>query len=215
MGMILWPAVITLAITILRVVGELQGWSKSLFNPEPGGGGALVGISWLPLLLGGYFAWKLSKAGSGTTSPWKAAGLSLLSFALLMGIGVGMEALKLGQIAQIAIFGIGSLAVMFLPLLSWPALGRTLLAYGLAARIPVAVLMLFAISGNWGTHYDVLPTDAPATLTQAGTLLRWFWIGLVPQLTVWIAFTVIVGTLVGSVVVALGKPRSRGSVAAQ
>ena len=33
MGMILWPAVLTLAIAILRVVGELQGWSRTLFSP--------------------------------------------------------------------------------------------------------------------------------------------------------------------------------------
>ena len=42
--LILVPAVITLGVTLLRLVGELAGWSPALFNREAGGGGALVGI---------------------------------------------------------------------------------------------------------------------------------------------------------------------------
>jgi hypothetical protein len=30
--LILVPSVITLAVTLLRLVGELQGWSPTLFN---------------------------------------------------------------------------------------------------------------------------------------------------------------------------------------
>ena len=37
--LILGPALITLAITLLRLVGELSRWSPSLFNREPGGPG--------------------------------------------------------------------------------------------------------------------------------------------------------------------------------
>ena len=53
--LILVPAVITLAVTLLRLVGELQGWSPALFNRgdkawSPG----LVGIVWLvPVLAPG------------------------------------------------------------------------------------------------------------------------------------------------------------------
>ena len=35
MGRILVPALITLAVTILRLVGELQGWSPALFSRAP------------------------------------------------------------------------------------------------------------------------------------------------------------------------------------
>ena len=38
--LILVPAVITLAVTLLRLVGELQDWSPALFSKAPGGGGA-------------------------------------------------------------------------------------------------------------------------------------------------------------------------------
>ncbi len=57
--LILVPAIVTLAITLLRLIGELQGWSPFLFNKAPGGGFALVGISWLPIVFGPYFAWKV------------------------------------------------------------------------------------------------------------------------------------------------------------
>jgi serine/threonine protein kinase len=38
--------------------------------------------------------------------------------------------------------------------LGWPALFKTLLAYGLASRIPVVSVMFLAMLGRWGTHYD-------------------------------------------------------------
>jgi hypothetical protein len=38
--------------------------------------------------------------------------------------------------------------------LGWPALFRVLLAYGLASRLVVTLVMLFAMLGDWGTHYD-------------------------------------------------------------
>ena len=37
---------------------------------------------------------------------------------------------------------------------AWPALGRVLLAYGLLSRAVVALVMLLAMHGRWGTHYD-------------------------------------------------------------
>ena len=58
--LIMIPAVITLVLTILRLIGELQHWPRPWFDSSPGGGGAIVGISWLPILFGPYFAWKLA-----------------------------------------------------------------------------------------------------------------------------------------------------------
>ena len=52
--LILVPALITLAVTLLRLTGELMHWSKALFNPAAGGGGALVGIAWLVPVFGIY-----------------------------------------------------------------------------------------------------------------------------------------------------------------
>jgi hypothetical protein len=208
MRMILWPALVTLAVTLLRLTGELQGWSKALFNPAAGGGGALVGISWLPILFGPYFAWRLAREGKSPQSAWKVAGLALLGYAITIAAFAGVQALKPGAAGILAAFLL-ALALAFLPWKAWPELAKTQFAYALAARIPVVVVMLLAIYGNWGTHYDVLPPDPPPDLVAAGPLGRWFMIGLIPQLTLWIGHTVLLGSLVGAVVVGAGQAQAR------
>jgi hypothetical protein len=50
--LIVVPAVITFAVTLLRLVGELQHWSPRFFSREPGGAGAIIGIVWLVPIFG-------------------------------------------------------------------------------------------------------------------------------------------------------------------
>lgn len=50
------PALATLGVTLARVFGELGSLPDWLVNRAAGGGGALLGISWLPPLLGWWFA---------------------------------------------------------------------------------------------------------------------------------------------------------------
>ena len=84
------PSVITLAVTLLRLIGELQHWSPVLFNPAPGGGGAIMGITWLVLIFGVYFALKLSVAGEGPARIGKAALFAVLGLvAMITGAFVG------------------------------------------------------------------------------------------------------------------------------
>jgi hypothetical protein len=78
------PMVITLAVTILRLVGELNHWPTLGFNTAAGGGGALVGISWLPLVFGPYFALKLAAAGDGPASSRKVIGFAVLGLVAYM-----------------------------------------------------------------------------------------------------------------------------------
>ena len=210
MQMILWPVVITLAITLLRLVGELQGWSKLLFNPAAGGGGAIVGISWLPFLFGPYFAWRLVREGRAPQSPWRAAGLAVLGIVLSIGVFAALTSFGT-SLGAMALAFVLSLATTFVPWKAWPELGKVLVAYALAARVPVAIVMLAAVLGSWGTHYDVLPPDPPPSLLALGPLGRWVYIGLLPQLTIWIATTVLIGTLCGATLVALAKPRPAGT----
>ena len=91
--LVFWPAVVTLAITLLRLTGELLHWSPSLFNPAPGGGGALVGISWLPPVFGIVFAIQLVRAGSGPSSGGRAIGMALLGIAAAAAVIAGARAL--------------------------------------------------------------------------------------------------------------------------
>ncbi len=193
--LILVPSLITLGITLLRLVGELQNWSPGLFSRAAGGGGSLIGISWLILVFGAWFGWRLTRMGYGASSPLKASGL-----AFLVGLAVGFGSFGIGQIGgQNAFFGAficGSIAAIFLTRNLWPALWRTLVAYAFAARIPVALLMLVAILGNWGTHYDVPPPGFPDTYSPS---VKWVLIGLLPQLTIWIYMTVIGGLVAGGI----------------
>ena len=91
--LVLIPGLITLGVTILRLVGELQNWSSLLFNPAPGGGGALIGIVWLVPIFGIYFALKLAAAGERPASLAKAAGLAFLGLVVVAG-GVLLDALS-------------------------------------------------------------------------------------------------------------------------
>jgi hypothetical protein len=193
--LILVPAVITLAVTLLRLVGELQGWSPLLFSKQAGGGGALVGISWLVLVFGAWFGWKLGKAGQGPGAIGRALGLAILAFAILPALGFAASAAGMSQqsLSTFAVYVVGAIVGLVVGLRAWPALGRTLLAYAFAARVPVALVMLAAIFGNWGTHYDVPPPNFP----EMAPLMKWLYIGLLPQMTIWIWFTVVVGSLVG------------------
>ncbi len=214
--LILVPAVITLAVTLLRLVGELQGWSPALFNRgDRAWSPSLVGIVWLVPVFGAWFGWKLTRAGSGPRSLGRAFGLTLASLAVLPifsflapKAGILTERLWRPNVPLTESFTILSVFAAFaivglaISILAWPALGRTLLAYGLAARIPVALLMLVAMLGNWGTHYDAHPS-APVM----SPLGWWFAIGLVPQLFFWLWFTIVFGTLFGIVAAAIARWR--------
>jgi hypothetical protein len=203
LALIAVPAVITLGVTLLRLLGELKGWSRALFNPDAGGGGALIGIVWLVPIFGAYFGYKLERSGQGPERVGRSIGMAFLSFAVLVLGGVATFVLKLKPVAAIGFFSVVCVAAIFVGLRAWPEAGRVLLAYGLAARIPVAIVMLFAILGNWHTHYDVPPPDFPAY----GPWMKWFVIGLLPQLTLWVAFTIAVGTIFAGVAVAMTRGR--------
>ena len=208
--LILWPAVITLAVTLLRLAGELMGGGEAFFNRAPGGAGALVGIVWLVPVFGYYFGHRLARLGFRPGNTGRLFGFALLAIAVLAGLIATMIALRVPPLVQLGVSAVGSWIAIFIARRAWPELWSVLLAYGLAARIPVAVVMLVAMLGNWGTHYDVVPPDFPAM----NVLLRWATIGLVPQLTGWMALTVLVGMLVGGLAAVIASRTRAASPAA-
>lgn len=211
--LILVPSLITLAVTVLRLVGELNDWSPSLFGKAAGGGGSLIGIAWLVPVFGVYFAVKLARAGQGPQGAWRAAGLAVLALLVMVGSGfVGGGLLGLPQLAMLLLFAVVSFAAIAIAHRGWPALGRVLIAYGLAARAPVIVVMLVAMLGNWRTHYDVPPPKWPE-VDQWNVFAKWLTIGVLPQLTVWIAFTVVIGILFGTIAAALISRPARSATA--
>jgi len=200
------PALITLGITVLRLAGELQHWPKPWFNPAAGGGGAIVGISWLPIIFGPYFALKLAGAGEGPASLGKAIGWALAGLGVLVVGGLLAGVLSTLHHPTLAVIGaLVMLAAAFIPGLGWHSLGNTLMAYAFAARIPVVIVMLLAMLGNggqgWGTHYDVVPPNFPFHSFAA----KFFYAALVPQLTLWIGWTVVAGSIFGVIAAAIGR----------
>jgi hypothetical protein len=147
--LILVPALITLGITLLRLTGEFLDLPSWLASKKAGGPGALIGISWLPPILGIYFAYKLADA------PGKL----------------------------------------------WKNLFKALSLYGLAARIPVILIMGLAIYGNWGTHYDAFPAGSLSTATPAIKFLKGaVMIQLIWWVLIWtIGFGMITGMITGLV----------------
>jgi hypothetical protein len=202
--LILIPAVITLAITLLRLYGELHHWSPLFFNREAGGGLAIVGISWLPIFFGPYFASKLAGPASGY-SAGKSIGFALLGF-LVMAAGGILAFAKMNAFPGAHALGLLLLvAAAAIQFATWPKLAKVLVAYGYAARIPVAIVMFFAIRGNWGTHYDALAPGyaGPTTFWAKYTL-----IGLEPQLILWIAYTTIIGSLFAGIFMAFSRRKA-------
>jgi hypothetical protein len=198
------PALVTLVVTLVRLFGELQHWSPTMFRRDPGGLGALVGIIWLAPIFGVYFALKLVKSGAGPASPGRAIAHAFMG----VGVFLGWAALSLLLVqpgrdtvprpaqfqVQVITGAAAALGVVILQMRGWAALCKTLLVYAASARVPVVIVMLLAIFGGWGTHYDAFPAGFPLT----GAFEKWFWGGALVQMTVHLGNTVLLGSLFGS-----------------
>ena len=194
--LILVPSLITLGITILRLVGELQHWSKAWFNPEAGGPWSIVGITWLAPIFGIYFAIRLLGAGEGPASSWRAIGVALLGWVVMfVSLVIGRKFIfPYGFKATLLFFWAGSALAALLQSAAWPSLFKVLLAYGFAARVPVVLVMFLAFRGHWGTHYDALPPG----WQSAGLWRAFVWLGFLPQLAFWVGFTITARSLFGA-----------------
>ncbi len=171
--LVLVPALVTLALTQRKLTGDLLGWSEM---------GLPFEITWLVPLFGAYFALHLQKVDGSAPSAGRVLRGTLLPLTLFVAGLIILRPTSGGM-------GFLSLLAVILVRRAWPRLGNALLAYGLAARLPVIVTMLAATLGGWDTVFDVSPYNV-----LAGTL---------PQLTVWFAFTVVAGSVAASVALAL------------
>lgn len=198
--LILVPVLLTLAVSIVRLVGELQGWLTN----ESGGGGTLVGITWLVFVFGGWFGFRLSRLGSAPLlkPAWLWGLLPVLAFVgtfawRMQGVDLkDTSAAAQEHIAttlQIACLVGGAGAIVTFA--TWPRLAWTLLLYGLGARIPVMAITWLAKDRGWNTHYTKLgPAGIEKDMaeTLASTSLA--------QFGLWVPFTVLAGGLVGILV---------------
>ena len=196
------PLLIAIAVTLLRLAGELGHWSVAWFSPAtggilPSGWSWVVGITWLPALFGPYFAYRLWGAGHRPPNLILALGFALLGVAIVF---FGMRAItpRLSAAAPfwlLAIWGL-SVAAAGLQAFGWRTLAGTLLVYGLGSRAVVAIVMLLAMAFNWGTHYAFV--EQPG-LQQLPFATRFVALALIPQLVFWVGFTILLGCLAGAV----------------
>lgn len=211
-SLVLIPALVTLAVTILRLVGELQNWNDLLFsNVAPGGEAkpGFVGIAWLMPIFGFWFGYRLRRATGQPAHAGKAARRFALGAVILIGGLFGLIALGLvvmptakepgepsGLPYSLALAGLATI-VMF-P--AWTRLGLTLIVYGVLARLPVVVVTWLALQNDWNSHYvklpagTVLPTDMDPFVFLA-----------LPQLTFWIVTTLMIGGLFGCLGAAIAR----------
>ena len=83
---------------------------------------------------------------------------------------------------------------------TWPSLFRVLLAYGYAARIPVAIVMALATWAGWQSHYS-------AAVPGESKLEMYVLAAFIPQLVWWVSFTIVVGSLFGTLATAMVRGR--------
>ncbi len=210
--MILIPSIITLAVTLLRLIGELKHWNETFFKSGYGGSGAVVGITWLALIFAVYFALKLRKAGYGLQSKGKAIGLSILALVLFVG-GTFTIFKETGGLQSTLLLVVGLVVItagICVMRSAWPAYWNVMMGYAIAARIPVIVVMYLGMKGNWGTHYDALPPKEVFSSFAS----QFAQLALVPQVFFWIPFTVVLCGLIGVIVAAIGKTPAKMDVAA-
>src|SRR5205814_817784 len=207
-SLIVGPALITLAVTLLRLAGELLHWSKTWFNPAPGGPGPMLFVTTvLPPIFGVYFAFRLARIGEGPGSAARAFGLALLGAVMLvLGFYVSflLGARFTGKL-ELGYLMMAAAAALQFP--AWSRFSKTQSAYALSARIPIVVITLLALRGHWGTHFD----NVQARYAQMGFWPAYLYFALLPQLVFWVSYTVVSGAVVGTITAAFvdrGPPQT-------
>lgn len=200
--LVLWPAIFTFVVSLVRLIGELAGWDPAYFGTAAGGGSSIVGITWLVPLFGFWFGLKLRRTNKGTRN----LALSALLYGIAIGVAVGLAAYLQSQdllvfpnpddpnvapkgLEYVGMIALGAAAVV---MFAWFRLSLTLLLYGVLARIPVILITLVAIAFDLETHYTALPKGVPPAegfeLAIAMSMA---------QVMIWIPFTVLAGGLFG------------------
>jgi hypothetical protein len=202
-SMIAFPAMVTLAVTVVRLIGELKGWNPAYFSKEAGGGGALVGISWLIPVFGVVFAMQLANAGEWPASRGRAILFPLLAMALLAGSFFAIVKFVPASEPRkfVGVSAIVSVVCILVAWRGWPKLALVSFCYGIAARVAVAAVMYLSITKNWDTHYS---KGAPG-MPEMAPFEKWVTIGLVPQMFMWIAITICLGGIFGGLALLVRK----------
>ena len=214
--LILVPTLISIAITLLRLSGELQHWSEKWFSTDtggiaPSGVSWIIGITWLAFPFGIYFAWKLVSVGEAPPHPAKSISCAVLGLIVALGgLRFIPPLVPIGFPRILIVIWLIMVVAALIQSPGWPSLFKTLLAYGVASRAVVVVVMFAAMRGNWGTHYDYV--GMPPQF-QLGFWRGFFWLAFFPQLVFWVAFTILIGSVGGLFGAAMARRLKRAAPA--
>lgn len=187
------PVFLSLAILAARLTGEVLEIDSPWFSREAGGGGSLLGMSWLIPVFGFLFGWKLTAERRAPDRPGLALILNLLGLAFLVGGLIGAVQMLDPGILGPALAAVGLVSAVF-AWRAWPELAKRLLAYGLVVRATVVAITLVVFPMELGTHFEAAApsfADQPRN-TQLLALCM-------AQLAFWIPGTALAGGLAGSV----------------
>jgi hypothetical protein len=198
--LILWPTLVTLLVNAARLVAEQQGWSTTV----SGGAGFWLGITWLAFVFGGWFGWRLRRAGSTPTlrPAWvwslvallAIAGTAVWQFSQIDLKNSSPDAMPPLRSAVLTIVAV-AIPMALLQFVVWRRLAAAMLLYGLVARATVVGLTWLAKSNGWDTHYTKfgpggIQVDMNATMVSA----------TIAQFGFWVSFTIVGGVLAGAIV---------------
>ncbi|MBM4059712.1 MAG: hypothetical protein FJ265_01245 [Planctomycetes bacterium] len=209
LSLVLVPSLLTLLVTVLRLVGQLAGWSPRFFGlPEAGGSMAIVGIGWLIFVFGLWFGFRVQRSGAGVRSRGRALAISALAVAVMFGGLALCRALDLvwfpdadhpGPVRGMSWFICLAALGVVIAACAWPRMALLLFVYAVLARIPVLAVTWLALEFGWETHYVKLPPGLPAPAPE-----ELFTVLAMPQVTFWPAITIVAGTVMACLGALLG-----------
>jgi hypothetical protein len=214
MALLLVPTLVTLAVTVARLVGERQGWGPPWFSSAAGGDYAIVGIVWLVPLFGAWFGWRLARAGVRPARPGRCVLLHLLAVAIWAGGQFAASRLidtatESGLVRQLLAMGGAAVFAALVALRAWPRLFVVELLYAILARVPVAAITVLAVARGWDVHHVQFGKhDFPFPPLPAACWLVY------TQLVFWTGFTAAVGGFFGALASACVRPVPASAAAA-
>lgn len=194
--LVLWPTVITFAISTLRLVLELL----EVIPTSSGGALHPLGISWLGFVFGGWLALRLGRTGSCPSlrpgPVWAILVLVALiaTMAVLLQGATEMEPEEVGR--QFGKVGLAAAGLGVFALFIWWRVGLALLLYAIPARLTVLVFTAMSHVCEWDTHYDKFGPQGFQVETLGGVMSRAGY----AQTLFWIPFTIISGMVAATCV---------------
>lgn len=182
------PAVISIAVTALRLVGELLHWPKPLINSDVCGK-AILGVIWLVPIFGIYFAVRLFHAGDTPQRFGRPLLLAISGLVLKLAGTFVMESHAMTYVSRLSMNFIVTLIALVLCAMAWRTLCRCCWPTDTCRAFRWPSSSTWPCVAVGGTHYDALDPGFPP-IGFWPTFLR---VSFVPNIFFMEAYTAIVG----------------------